>query len=201
VNGTLGTQLKRAWHRVQEPFVRPQPYMSAEEVQTIVGLLEPSHIMLEWGCGGSTLRFSSQVHRYYSIEHDREWFEKISRHVKRARRHNVHLVHVPPTLSLAGVPNYARSAADRYAQFKDYIEQVDRLGVERFDRVLIDGRSRPECALHVLPYLTGESRVFIHDFFTTKYDPADYQAVLDRHYELVDAVRGGQSLAVFRPLL
>lgn len=201
MHGTFGIRLKRAWHRVQERFVRPQPYMSAEEVQKIAGLLEPSHVMLEWGCGGSTLRFSREVHRYYSIEHDREWFEKISRHVKWARQHNVHLVHVPANLPLTGVPNYARSAADRYAQFKDYIEHVDRLGVERFDRVLIDGRSRPECALHVLPYLTGESRVFIHDFFKTKYDPADYRAVLDRHYELVDAVRDGQSLAVLRPLV
>jgi hypothetical protein len=139
------------------------------------------------------------VRRYYSIEHDREWFEKINRHVRRSRRNNIQLFHVPPNLPLSGMPNYARSAAERYEQFRDYIEQVNRLGVEHFDRVLIDGRSRPECALQVLPYLTRDSRVFIHDFFTTKYDPAEYRALLANHYEMVDSIEEGQSLAVLQP--
>jgi hypothetical protein len=76
---------------------------------------------------------------------------------------------------------------------------VNRLGVERFDRILIDGRSRPECAIEVLPYLTPDSRVFIHDFFTTKYDRIEYRALLDRQYEVVAKIEEGQSLVVLRP--
>ena len=199
INRSLVESVKGAWRRIQEPFVPLQPYMSEREIQLIVSLLDPSHVMLEWGCGGSTLRFSSEVRAYYSIEHDGAWCTKVHRHLKRARRDNVQLVHVPPNLPLSGVPNYERSSDDRYAQFKDYIDQVNRFGVERFDRVLIDGRSRPECAIQVLPYLRSESRVFIHDFFTTKYDPAVYRALLDFHYDLVDAVEEGQSLAVLQP--
>jgi hypothetical protein len=195
----LSSRLKEVWRRVQEPFVPLDPYMSEREIQTIVNLLEPSHVMLEWGCGGSTLRFSREVRSYYSIEHDRVWFEKVRRHLKRARRTNVELVHVPPNLPLSGVANYARSSEERYAQFRDYIEQVTRLGVERFDRVLIDGRSRPECAVQVLPFLTRDSRVFIHDYFTTKYDPVEYRGLVDRHYDVVEAIEDGQSLVVLRP--
>jgi hypothetical protein len=191
--------MHRAWRRLKEFVGGPEPYMSAHEVQMIVDMLDPSHVMVEWGCGGSTLRFSRKVRRYYSIEHDREWFQKVDRHLKRARRTNVQLTHVPPNLPLSGVPNYARSSEERYAQFRDYIQQVNRLGVERFDRVLIDGRSRPECAIEVLPYLTPDSRVFIHDFFTTKYDRIEYQALLDRHYEVVAKIEAGQSLVVLRP--
>jgi hypothetical protein len=191
--------MQRAWRRLKESFSGLEPYMSRQEIQLIVDSLDRSHVMLEWGCGGSTLRFSREVHRYYSIEHDREWFEKVDGHLKRARRTNVELMHVPPNLTLSGIPNYARSSAERYEQFRDYIEQVNRLGVPRFDRVLIDGRSRPECAIQVLPYLTSDSRVFIHDFFTTKYDPVEYRSLVDRHYTVVDKIEEGQSLIVLKP--
>ena len=125
--------------------------MSPAEIQMITDLLDASHVMLEWGCGGSTLRFSTEVRQYYSIEHDRKWHTRVRRHLKRARLRNVELIHVPPNLPLSGAPNHSRSANERYAQFRDYIEQVTTLGVECFDRVLIDGRSRPECAVAVLP--------------------------------------------------
>ena len=39
-------------------------------------------IMLEWGSGGSTLEFSSIVDKYYSIEHDKEWYKNISNKLK-----------------------------------------------------------------------------------------------------------------------
>ena len=52
-----------AFRRVQELFVPLKPYMSRNEIALIVGLLDPSHVMLEWGCGGSTLRFISEVHQ------------------------------------------------------------------------------------------------------------------------------------------
>jgi hypothetical protein len=194
-------RLRGVWNRLQERYGPLEPYMSAREIQMIADLLDPSHVMLEWGCGGSTLRFSKAVRAYYSIEHDREWFERVRRQLARARRTNVELVHIPPNLPLSGVPNHARSSIDRYAQFRDYIDQVHKWGVMRFDRVLIDGRSRPECAVQVLPYLTLDSRVFIHDFFNTKYDPAEYRSLLDPHYELVAAIEEGQSLAVLRPLV
>ena len=48
----LATRAKRAWRRVQDSFVRPEPYMSGQEIQMILALLHPSHVMLEWGCGG-----------------------------------------------------------------------------------------------------------------------------------------------------
>jgi hypothetical protein len=190
---------KTIWRYVRELLLGPQPFMSHDEIKLIAELLHPTHVMLEWGCGGSTLYFSRYVQRYYSIEHDEQWYRKIERSVRRHKRTNVQLMLVRPTLPLTDPPNYARTAKERYAQFKDYIEQVDQLGVTSVDRVLIDGRSRPECAIRVLPYLHADSRVCIHDFFNTRYDPEDYQQLVEQHYEIVDAITGGQSLVVLRP--
>lgn len=190
--------LRQAWKRIREMVRGPKPQMSGREIRRIRRSLRPTDVMLEWGCGGSTYRFSRRVRAYHSIEHDPAWYEKIRRILDRAGRSNVRLLLVPPTLPEEGVPNYARPARERYAQFRDYVDAVEHLGVRRFDRVLIDGRSRPECAIRVLPYLDRESLVFIHDFYNTRYDPAEYERLLD-HYEVVDSIRSGRSLVVLRP--
>lgn len=191
--------LKQVWRYCQEVITGPQPFMSRNEIKLIATLLRPTDVMLEWGCGGSTLYFSRYVQRYYSIEHDEQWWRTTQRALQRHSRTNVHLMLVPPNLPLTDPPNYARTSDERYAQFKDYIEQVDQLGVARFDRVLIDGRSRPECAIRVLPYLDRDSRVCIHDFFNTQYDRREYHQVIERHYDIMDASKEGQSLVILRP--
>jgi hypothetical protein len=173
--------------------------MGEAEVRMVLGYLRSDDVMLEWGCGGSTLEFAPRVARYCSIEHDARWHAKIHAAVTARRLPNVSLRLVPPDLPLDGVPNYARSPAERHAQFRSYIEAVGRFGNVKFDRVLIDGRSRPECAAAVRPWLAPGAVVFIHDFFNPKYEVEPYHALVLRDYELADAVREGQTLAVFRP--
>jgi hypothetical protein len=190
--------LTRAWKRIREAIRGPKPQMTRKEIRMVERSLRASDVMLEWGCGGSTYRFPRRVREYYSIEHNAEWYQKMRGVLNRAGRTNVHLVLVPPTLPEIGTPNYARSSQERYAQFRDYVDHVEKLGVPRFDRVLIDGRSRPECALRVLPFLGPDSRVFIHDFFNTRYDRAEYDRVLE-HYDVVEAIETGRSLVVLRP--
>ena len=55
------------------------PWMSRDEIGMIEGYLKPSFKMLEYGSGGSTLYFSRLVKEYYSVEHDVEWYEKITK--------------------------------------------------------------------------------------------------------------------------
>jgi hypothetical protein len=189
--------LQRLRRRLQGPALRP--FMSEAEVRLIRRYLRSRDVMLEWGCGGSTLEFPRYVARYCSIEHDSGWYDRVSAAVEARGLANVTLLLVPPNLPLDGSPNYARPSGDRYAQFRDYIEAVDRFGDARFDRVLIDGRSRPECAARVRPRLASGAVVFIHDFFNPKYDRAPYHAMVLRDYELIEAVRKGQTMAVLRP--
>ena len=176
-----------------------KPFMSDPEIDLILGWIGKEHTMLEWGSGVSTIFFSQRVRRYFSIEHDPQWHWPLADKLFRLKLDNVRLFLVPPNQTLDGLPNYARPSAERYAQFRDYVDQVAKLGVARFDRVLIDGRSRPECAKKVLPYLSTTSIVFIHDYFNTQYERAEYHRLVAEDYETVDEIREGQSLAVLRP--
>lgn len=127
-------------------------WMSQEEIDLITSKLKSTDVMLEWGSGGSTTEFPKYVTKYYSIEHDPEWFGN----VKKEAPDNVdyHLVELDKPLT----------DPTQKTQIQTYLDFVDTLNVEKFDKVLIDGRGRGWCAEKVLPYLKEDSIVFIHDY-------------------------------------
>ena len=64
---------------------------------------------------------------------------------------------------------------------------------KKFDLVLIDGRARPQCAEKVIPYLSDDAVVFIHDFWKRP----DYSWVLNL-YDEVESIKNGQSIVALR---
>jgi len=159
-----------------------QIWMSNEEIDLIKSNLDPSHIMLEWGSGGSTTEFPKYVKKYYSIEHDPSWFDN----VKKETPDNVdyHLIELDKPLT----------DPTQKTQVQTYLDFVDKLGVEKFDRVLIDGRGRGWCAEKVLPYLKEDSIVFIHDYWQRS-----QYFIVEKWYDVIDYVQSGQSIVALKP--
>lgn len=143
------------------------PWMQTVEIISILKLLEPNHTVLEWGCGGSTILFSPFVKHYYSIEHKKSWYERVRDELELYKNDNVSL--------------YLVEVKDNY---KEYVKKVDDLNVPKFDIVLIDGRNRVNCGIHVLPYIDIESIVILHDAKRPK-----YQELLE-YYDLLAQIRG-----------
>jgi len=131
-------------------------WMEKEDRDIITKHLNKEDIMLEWGSGGSTLYFSKYVKEYYSIEHNKEWYLNVKKEIEKQKRLNIHLFYVPNDEPITK-PTHPR-------QFKTYIKFINTLGYKTIDKVLIDGRARQWCAQEVLPYLTQNSLVFIHDW-------------------------------------
>lgn len=155
-----------------------QPWLSAKEISKIESYLTPTSIMLEWGSGGSTIRFAPQVLHYFSIEHDLEWYEK----VRRVLPNNAEIFHVPNSLPRS-FPNVKEE------EFVDYINFVNQLDIS-FDFVLIDGRARFWCAEKVKEHLNPNATVFIHDW-----DRPHYHGVTE-WYNIVEVV---DKLVVLKP--
>ena len=57
-------------------------WMHEEEKAVIEKYLNPDVTMMEWGSGGSTIEFSKQVKKYYSVEHNWEWYNKVNNVIK-----------------------------------------------------------------------------------------------------------------------
>lgn len=158
-----------------------KPWMHNKEIAKIEQYLAPNDIMLEWGSGGSTLRFSKLVGKYYSIEHKKEWYDKLN-----IENNYVFRYLVPKS-----------KGNNKKEMFDEYIKFPSKLDVKQFDKVLIDGRARFECAKYILPFISRSGIVFIHDFFQPhKYD--DYARVFS-YYNLIDSVEDTQqTLAILK---
>jgi len=65
-------------------------------------------------------------------------------------------------------PHHTEHNIKRYWQFRDYVDHIHKLGVKKFDVVLVDGRARGWCATNCLDYLDETGIVFIDDFNNRK---------------------------------
>lgn len=179
------------------------PWMTDKQIAKVKAYLKPSNIMLEWGAGGSTMYFAKFVKELHSIEHIEKWCNQdFPSNVSINHVHPDYHPKKDPGVKGSTIPQdkydeikaehpYANDhAIKRYWQFKSYVDKVADLGVEKFDRVLIDGRARSFCAFKVLDFIGPRALVFIDNF----YDRPAYQDVLSV-YEEID---GAHSLIVLR---
>lgn len=158
-------------------------WMHEEEKAVIEKYLKPDVVMMEWGSGGSTVEFSKKVKEYYSVEHNRDWYEEVSKAIPS----NVTLYYK----SGEELPQHYHQS--EYQHYREYLDVVYEIG-KRFDVVLIDGRARRLCALKIIPYLKPDAIVIIHDWCTRP----PYHCVLD-YYDIVDKVdTTGQTIASFK---
>ena len=181
--------------------------MGKNEVEYIFKNLSPNDIMLEWGSGGSTYTFAPKVKTYYSIEHDKNWYNKVNEIIKNNNITNVKLHHVENNTmkfdeyldknskeifklyknhhvkdDIAYVK--LRGVSKDWHYLTDYINKIKTFGVT-FDKILIDGRARPMCAFLALNYLHDDGLVFLHDFKGRDH----YNTVLE-YYDIVDEIVG-----------
>lgn len=162
------------------------PWMHKNEIDFIKSKLKLTDTMLEWGSGGSTTLFSYLVSRYYSIEHVEDWYNKVSSELKNHPSLNVNYFNIPP--------DFPRTIPTKYSEFKTYIEYPKNFN-SKFDKVLIDGRARAQCAKFILPYLKENSIVFIHDYFARP----QYH-IVEEHYEVIDGVKNTlQTIVALKP--
>lgn len=163
--------------------------MSITEARTIVKYLKPEHVVFEWGSGYSTGFFSKFVRSWQSVEHDKNWFERVKAMTK--HQSNVFLGFVA-----ANDAKKLQERPSRSSTYSAYIQAIDSVQGP-IDRVLVDGRARPQCALHALAKLRGpNSLVFIHDWHEPR--RVYYRIVLD-FFDVVEAVEMGQGIVVLKP--
>ncbi len=131
--------------------------MDPREKELITKHFSPDKVMLEWGSGGSTTEFSPYLKKYYSIEHNEEWYHKVKDEISVLGYKNINYNFVEQN------QDNVDGRQSEYNMFKDYIDAVDTFDT-KFDIVLIDGRARRLCAKKIIPYLNPGAVVIIHDW-------------------------------------
>lgn len=103
------------------------PWITYPAIEFLTRRIHKEMSVFEYGCGGSTLWWASRVKEVISIEHDKDWYQKI-------------LPTIPDNVTLKHVEL-------RYGG--EYSRQILKYTC-RFDVVVIDGRDRVNCGFNTI---------------------------------------------------
>jgi len=100
---------------------QPIPWLPYPAIDFLASRVKPDFAVFEWGCGTSTLWWAKRVARVVAVEHDEEWFARISDLA-------------PPNAEV----RHVAMGSERYANAIDVY-------APQFDVVVVDGRERVAC--------------------------------------------------------
>lgn len=164
------------YHRLADWLYRAiypgNPWLTPGAVNFLSSHLKPGFSGLEYGSGRSTTWFASQVGHLTSMEHNPEWFNRVSTEIARRGITNISYVHQPKPDNSLSLDEVRTSA---------YVTDVADVQKDSLDFVLIDGVVRPACALHSIPLLRKGGLLIIDD--ANHYLPSSSSAPNSRSIE------------------
>lgn len=128
-------RIRKTWYEYRHPR---DPWIAPEAVSLIDKYLRPSHSVVEWGSGRSTLWFAQRVHTVLSVEHQPDWASTVDASLRHAG--------FADRVTLRTVP---LGAADSH----DYVAAVDVVTPRSVDLALIDGLWRADCVARAVQLL------------------------------------------------
>lgn len=159
------TEISNARHNADECF-----FNDSIEEDFLFSFLNKDSVVMEFGCGRSTLAIASRVKEVYSIEHDERWYEKMLPLMP----DNATLFHV--SRNKVEAPGHDGTEEDYY----DYVHFPETLA-KTFSVCLIDGRARVACARVIVDRMSNGGVILIHDYKNRneKYRRPEYEVVED----------------------
>jgi hypothetical protein len=138
----------------------------AEYIASFVKTMPENGKMVEWGSGGSTLKWLENLPEtcsFISIEHNRQWYDKVTKAIQidRPKDTRYKYLHVPEEYIEHG---YGSLIEEHPTGLQNYINPLD-VHLWDADLFLIDGIGRAACLMAVLLNKTSRNPViFIHDY-------------------------------------
>lgn len=118
----------------------PIPWVTYSFIDFISDRIQKDHTVFEFGSGNSTLYYAKRAQKVVSVEHDKDWFAKISS----SKAANSEMIFCE--LEKGG--KYSKMPAS--------------LG-SKFDIIIVDGRDRVNCCLESLSALSERGVVVLDD--------------------------------------
>ena len=118
----------------------PIPWVTYSFIDFIRERISKEHTVFEFGSGNSTLFYSKLAGKVVSVEHDRDWFDKISS----GKPANSEMIYCP----LVAGGDYCR---------------MPLTADGKFDVIIVDGRDRVNCCLQAMNALTDSGVIVLDD--------------------------------------
>lgn len=150
-------------------IIDASPCITYEAKKILDIFLRKDMLVFEYGGGGSSLYFSDRAKQVFSVEHNKEWYDKINQILFNT---NWKGFFIPPVFQIndsdpSDPDNY--STAEKNAFYHNYVCEIDNFKDSYFDLIMIDGRSRPSCIKHSIPKLKKGGLLVIDDIYRDYY--------------------------------
>ncbi|MES2266389.1 MAG: FkbM family methyltransferase [Bacteroidota bacterium] len=120
----------------------PIPWVTYSFIDFIKTRLTKQHSVFEFGSGNSTYFYAKYAGKVVSVEHDKEWFDKIEKS--------------------AAKPGNSELIFCELVYDGDYCRMPVKLN-SKFDIVIVDGRDRVNCCKQAVEALTANGVVVLDD--------------------------------------
>ena len=150
------------------------PWITFEAKKWLEKYLKPDMIVFEYGSGGSTLFFQKHVKKIISIEHNRIWYQKMLKVLrKKDIFFNSYFLIEPEKLikrNQKKKDNY-QSTLKAYSNmiFKKYVNSIDKYPQKYFDVIFIDGRARNSCVKKSMTKIRQDGIIILDDSERERY--------------------------------
>ena len=126
------------------------PWIPFEARVWLDKFLDKKMRIFEWGSGGSTLYIAPKVKKITSVEHDKEWYQRVSQLLRLKNISNCDCFLEEPTgtsTKTTEIPGNYKSSSEKYKDqsFYNYCTKITTYPDKHFHLILVDGRARVSC--------------------------------------------------------
>ena len=131
-------------------FDRGVPWLTYAAIDWLNTYLQPDMKVFEYGSGGSTMYFAQRVECLVSVEHNKNWFDRVNRILQSNGISNTKLLLVEPEKKADRTMNnnkYSSFTFPKYREhnFERYVKTINDYPNSFFNLVVVDGRARVAC--------------------------------------------------------
>lgn len=168
------------------------PWLTFKAIDFIKKNISENAVVFEYGGGGSTLFFLRTGAKLITVEHDKDWYEKLKKTVEQKKLKNWVGHFIPAEFSaniqkkdISNPSDYTSDDGNfSHATFRQYASSIDSYPDNYFDWVLIDGRARTSCLKHSFSKIkTGG--FLILDNAERKYYTTTHQDILKNKFAVL----------------
>lgn len=140
----------------------PLPWVTYPFIDFIEKRLTKQIDIFEYGAGNSTLYYASKVNSITSVEHDKDWFDKIS----------------------ATMPNNSKLIYQELVYGGEYSEMAKTQKL-KYQLIIIDGRDRVNCIKNSLDALAVDGVIVLDDSEREDYIKG-YELLINNGFKYID---------------
>lgn len=143
------------------------PWVTFGAIDWMQSYLNKGSRVYEYGSGGSTLFLSRTGADVISVEHEEEWYKKLTQELAARNQKATVLLHKPE----ATTNTAHKYSSFRYKgfEFENYVRSIESQPDASLDLVIVDGRARNQCIEAALPKVKKGGYILLDNANRTRY--------------------------------